>query len=199
MVLRIFFKAWRISTRTTRRFIVFLIAYSILITWIAFIVRLYYIALFTPPIDPVTLAYLNLVIGWTLVAGTIMGIVFSWLLAHGRKDDIATLKCIGWSNHDIRELVLGEIIFVTIASVILIAILGVLATGFYSASVIVISLNPLGNSVVPIPDALRYLLIRPDFMLIAFAAVMLAQVPGILILIWRTLRISPMLALTRPE
>ncbi|MFW9986133.1 MAG: FtsX-like permease family protein [Candidatus Odinarchaeota archaeon] len=199
MVLRIFFKAWRISMRTTRRFIVFLIAYSILLTWIAFIVRLYYIELFTPPIDPAALAYYNLIIGWTLVAGTIMGMLFSWLMAHGRKDDIATLKCVGWSNHDIRELVLGEIIFITIAAVVAIALLGVIATGFYAATMIVISLDPLGNIIVVIPEALRYLLIRPDFMLIAFGAVMLVQVPGILILIWRTLRISPMRALTRPE
>ncbi|MFW9831594.1 MAG: FtsX-like permease family protein, partial [Candidatus Thorarchaeota archaeon] len=166
MVLRIFFKAWRISIRTTRRFIVFLIAYAILLTWIAFIVRLYYIEIFTPPLDPSILGYLNLVIGWTLVAGTIMGIVFSWLIAHGRKDDIATLKCIGWSNHDIRQLVLGEVVFITVASAITIALLGILASGFYSAFAILISLDPLGNTTIPIPDALRYILIRPDFMLI---------------------------------
>jgi ABC-type antimicrobial peptide transport system permease subunit len=199
MVLRIFFKAWRVSIRTTRRFIVFLVAYAILLTWIAFIVRQYYITLFTPPVNPDVLTYYMVIIGWTLVAGTIMGIIFSWLLAHGRRDDIATLKCVGWSNHDVRELVLGEVIFITIAAVIAIAVLGVLATGIYASVAIMLSFDPLGNTVIFIPDALRLILINPLFMLISFGAVMLVQLPGILILLWRSLRISPMRALTRPE
>lgn len=199
MVLRIFFKAWRISMRTTRRFIVFLVAYAILLTWIAFIIRQYYIELFIPPVNPDSLAYLTVVIGWTLVAGTIMGIIFAWLLAHGRRDDIAVLKCVGWSNHDIRQLVLGEVIFITISSVIAIALLGVLATGIYCSIAILLSFDPLGNTFIFIPDFLRLILINPFFMLIAFSAVMLVQVPGILILLWRSLRISPMRALTRPE
>ncbi|MFX1318243.1 MAG: FtsX-like permease family protein [Promethearchaeota archaeon] len=199
MVLRIFFKAWRITMRTTRRFIVFLVAYAILLTWIAFIIRQYYITLFTPPVNPAVLTYFMVIIGWTLVAGTIMGIIFSWLLAHGRRDDIATLKCVGWSNHDIRELVLGEVIFITIAAMITIAVLGVLATGIYAAVAIMLSFDPLGNTVIFIPDALRLILINPFFMLVSFAAVMVVQLPGILILLWRSLRISPMMALTRPE
>jgi ABC-type antimicrobial peptide transport system permease subunit len=139
------------------------------------------------------------IIGWTLVAGTIMGIIFSWLLAHGRRDDIATLKCVGWSNHDIRELVLGEVIFITVAAVITIAVLGVLATGIYASAAVMLSLDPLGNTVIFIPDTLRLILINPLFMLVSFGAVMVVQLPGILILLWRTLRISPMRALTRPE
>ncbi len=204
LVLRIFFKAWRVTLRTTRRFIVFLIAYAILLTWIALIIRQYYIEFIPYLIAPTPeagarLASYQVTLGWTMVAGAIMGIVFSWLLAHGRRDDIAVLKCIGWSNHDIRQLVLGEIIFITIASVITIALLAILASGFYFSTFVVMSLDPLGNVLIPVPDTLRYILIRPDFMLYAFAIVMLVQVPGILILIWRTLRISPMRALTRPE
>jgi hypothetical protein len=204
MVLRIFFKAWRISLRTTRRFIVFTVAYAILLTWIAFIVRQYFIEfgpLFLPtnPGEAVLMQSYLVIMGWTLVAGTIMGIVFSWLLAHGRRDDIAVLKCVGWSNHDIRQLVLGEIIFITISAVLSIAILGILLSGFYFATMVVLSPNPLGNPTVIVPTALNYILIRPDFITIALLSVMLVQVPGILILIWRTLRISPMRALTRPE
>lgn len=190
MVLRIFFKAWRISIRTTRRFIVFLVAYAILLTWIAFIIRQYFLSL-----DPT----LPVIIGYTLGAGAIMGIIFSWLLAHARKDDIATLKCVGWSNHDIRELVLGEVVFITIAAVVAIALLGILATGVYGSIAIMLSLDPLGNTMIVIPDVLRYILINPFFMSISFAAVMFVQLPGILILLWRSLRISPMQALTRPE
>ncbi len=204
MVLRIFFKAWRISLRTTRRFIVFLVAYAILLTWIAFIIRSYYITFFaflaalTPQLGE-TLGFLQVTIAYTMVAGAIMGIVFSWLIAHGRKDDIAVLKCVGWSNHDIRELVLGEIIFITVAAVCAIALLGVLIGGVYFYTMVVISLDPLGNISVFVPDFLRLIMIRPDFMMSAFVIVMFVQIPGILILIWRSLRISPMRALTRPE
>lgn len=204
MVLRIFFKAWRVSLRTTRRFIVFLVAYAILLTWIALIIRQYYIELIPYLLAPTPeggarLVSYQVTLGWTMFAGAIMGIVFSWLLAHGRRDDIAVLKCVGWSNHDIRQLVLGEIVFITIAAVIAIALLAVLASGVYFATFVVMSLDPLGNTVVPVPDALRYILINPTFMALAFGTIMFVQVPGILILIWRTLRISPMRALTRPE
>lgn len=190
MVLRIFFKAWRVSMRTTRRFIVFLVAYAILLTWIAFIVRQYFMTL-----DPT----LPVIISYTLVAGGIMGIIFSWLLAHARRDDIAVLKCVGWSNHDIRELVLGEVVFITVAAMIAISLLGVLAMGLYGSVAVMLSFDPLGNTIIFIPDALRYILINPFFMLISFALVMFVQLPGILILLWRSLRISPMQALTRPE
>ncbi|MDO8056186.1 MAG: hypothetical protein Q6361_04935 [Candidatus Hermodarchaeota archaeon] len=198
MVLRIFLNAWRISFRSSRRFIVYLVAYTILLAWIAIIVRTFFIQVLGS-IDPISIANTTVVLGFTMVAGAIMGIVFSWLIAHGRRDDIATLKCVGWANSDIQQLVLGEVIFHTIAAVITIALLGVLVSGLYFATMVVISLDPLGNIVVPVPEYIRYLLIRPDFMLIAFRIVMFAQIPGILILIWRTLRISPMRALTRPE
>ncbi|MFX0168650.1 MAG: hypothetical protein ACFE89_04740 [Candidatus Hodarchaeota archaeon] len=195
MVLRIFLKSWRVSIRTTRRFIVFLVAYAILLTWIAIIIRNFFIYFF----DPVNAASQMLFLSYSVLAGAIMGIIFAWLLAHGRRDDIATLKCIGWANTDIQQLVLGEIIFHTIAATVTIALLGVLISGFYFATMIVLSLDPLGNSIVFVPEFIRHLLIRPDFMIMAFSTVMIAQVPGILILIWRTLRISPMRALTRPE
>jgi hypothetical protein len=71
--------------------------------------------------------------------------------------------------------------------------------GVYFYAMVVISVDPLGNTLVAVPDALRLIMIRPDFMLFAFGIVMIVQIPGILILIWRSLRISPMRALTRPE
>ena len=203
-MLRIFFKAWRISTRTKRRFTVFVVAYAILLTWIALIIRQYYIVLIPFMIAPTPegaslLASLNVMIGWTIFAGAIMGIAFAWWLAHGRKDDIATLKCIGWSNHDIRQLVLGEVIFITLSALIAIAVLAVLISGFYFSSMVTLSLDPLGNTIVLVPEWLRYILISPGFMITAFVIVMASQVPGILILTWRVLRISPMDALTRAE
>lgn len=204
MPLRIFFKAWRISIRTTRRFIVFLVAYAILMTWIALITRQYFIDLLPFLAAPtseagVRMASYSVTLGWTIGAGAIMGIVFAWWLAHGRRDDIATLKCIGWSNNDIRQLVLGEIIFITIAALVGIGILAVLISGFYFTIHVVFSLDPLGNISVYVHEWLRYILIRPDFMITSFIIVMTSQLPGILLLTWRILRISPMRALTRPE
>ncbi|MFX1561891.1 MAG: hypothetical protein ACFFDP_01100, partial [Promethearchaeota archaeon] len=103
MPLRIFFKAWRMSFRTKRRLIVFTSAYAILMMWIAQLIRTFIL-------EPSSELLTTLV--YSLGAGAVMGIVFSWWLAHGRREDVAVLKCVGWSNHNIRELILGEVIFV---------------------------------------------------------------------------------------
>jgi len=189
---RIFFKSWRIALRTKRRFIVFTTAYAILLMWIAQLVRVWW----RSPLDPLLLT--NLI--YSMVAGAILGIAFSWWLAHGRRDDIATLKCIGWSNHDIRQLILGEIIFVTIMALVVLTANAILLSGIYYSWVVGLWLGPPEQTPAVPPNPLVNFWVVPSlFMWISFGVVMVTQVPGILILTWRILRVSPMRALRRAE
>jgi hypothetical protein len=193
MPFRIFFKSWRMSFRTKRRLIVFTSAYAVLMMWIAQLIRTFILAPSNELLS--TLAY-------SLGAGAIMGIIFSWWLAHGRRDDVAVLKCVGWSNHNIRELILGEVIFITFSALISLTIIAIGFSGVWFT--LYVGFPPLGTPIsgpteVPVIPPIWFLVVQPHYMWGAFAIVMLSQVPGILLLTWRILRISPMRALTRPE
>jgi len=191
-MLRIFFKSWRIALRTKRRFIVFTMAYAILLMWIAQLVRVWW----RSPFDPILLTTLL----YSMAGGAILGIGFSWWLAHGRRDDIATLKCIGWSNHDIRHLIIGEIIFVTIMALVVLTANAILLSGIYYIMVEGFWLGPPEQPPIVLPNPLvNFWVVPAPFMWVAFGVVMLTQLPGILVLTWRILRVSPMRALRRAE
>jgi hypothetical protein len=66
-----------------------------------------------------------------------------------------------------------------------------------------VGLPPMGVSLpieeVPIHPFLVFWVVPPQIMWGAFGLVMASQIPGILLLTWRVLRISPMRALRRTE
>ncbi len=190
---RIFFKSWQIAFRTKRRLLVFTTAYAILLVWIAFYLRTWLSNIFNIQIFN-TLLY-------SLIGGAIMGIAFAWWLAHGRRDDVATLKCIGWSNNDIRQLVLGETIFITFLSLALITMFAIFISGLWLTYVVAFNsiFDMTGPLIVLVDPFIRSMLFRPDLMWASFGVVMVSQIPGILLLTWRILRISPMKALSRAE
>ena len=178
--------------RTKRRFIVFTSAYAILLMWIAQLIRTF---ILTPSLELLNTLW------YSLGAGAIMGIIFSWWLAHGRRDDVAILKAIGWSNNNVRELILGEIIFVTFSALAALTLIAIGFSGLWFTFWVGFTMpSPLPGTIqIVLPYLLWYLVVQPHFMWIGFLIVMFSQVPGILLLTWRVLRISPIRALTRPE
>ena len=192
--LRIFWKAWRMSFRTKRRFIVFTVAYAILLSWMVQIIRNFLLA-------PLSL-YNSTVLLYTITAGALVSIVFAWWLAHSHRDDISVLKCLGWSNHNIRALILGEIVALTLSGLIALTVLAIAMSGLYFSTIVALipgSTPWFGPDAVPVPPQLQLWVVHPILMWVTFGALILSQVPGILILTWRVLSVSPMLALTRPE
>jgi hypothetical protein len=193
---RIFWKAWRMSFRTKRRFVVFTVAYAILLSWLVQLIRMFML-------QPLSV-FNDTVLLYTLGAGAIVSIIFAWWLSHSHRDDIAVLKCIGWSNHSIRALILGEIVALTLSGLIALTVLAIGMSGVYFTSMVALGLGPgttpwFGPTQVIVPDLLQWWVVNPVLMWVTFAFLILSQVPGILILTWRVLRVSPMLALTRPE
>jgi predicted lysophospholipase L1 biosynthesis ABC-type transport system permease subunit len=182
------------SFRTKRRFTVFTAAYAILLTWMVQYIR----SFMRSPLD----LYNNTLLVTTIGAGAVMSIIFAWWLAHSHRDDISVLKCIGWSNHNIRELVLGEVFALTLSGLIALTLLAVALSGLYFTWMVALMPGPdpwFGPSSVLVPDQLKWWVVNPILMWMTFGVLMFSQVPGILILTWRILRVSPMLALTRPE
>ncbi len=202
MMLRIFFKSWRITFRTKKRFIAFTLMYAILLFLIAQIVKTWMTNFLIDPFSPLTVNAMGNFL-YALVGGAVLGLCIAWILAHSRRDDISILKCIGWGNHNIRELVLGEIIFVTGSALVALTMIAIGMSGiWYTAYAGLINptfpSDPLAGY-VPAHPWLNFWVVPPLHMWIAFATVMASQVPGILLLMYRVLRISPMRALRRTE
>jgi len=182
------------SFRTKRRFVVFTVAYAILLSWLVQLIRMFLL-------EPLSV-FTDTVLLYTLGAGAIVSIIFAWWLSHSHRDDIAVLKCIGWSNHSIRALILGEIVALTLSGLIALTILAIGMSGLYFTSAVALGAGStpwFGPDWVQVPYQLQWWVVNPILMWVTFAFLILSQVPGILILTWRVLRVSPMLALTRPE
>lgn len=196
--LRIFWKAWRMSFRTKRRFIVFTAAYAILLTWMVQYIRSFIVSLVDIS-QGAYMVYYTTVLLETLAAGALVSIIFAWWLAHSHRDDISVLKCLGWSNGNIRQLILGEIIALTLSGLIALTVLAILMNGVYFTWMISVTEPWFGPTSVLVPDLLKWWVVNPVLMWMTFGLLLVSQVPGILLLTWRVLSVSPMLALTRPE
>ena len=122
--------------------------------------------------------------------------LYSILLVRFRKDDIATLKCIGWDNAHIRILLIGEVFFVTMTAFVILMeimwhILGIYfyifaidygtITGIVSNEIILWWRKPILNQ------------------LISLGIIAAAQIPGLLIATFGVTRMSPMAALRKEE
>jgi ABC-type antimicrobial peptide transport system permease subunit len=108
-------KSGTIAVRARTRFIVFTIIYTVLVFWLALNVEENFFAA-----DAETQGNLYLFI-IAVSASVVLSILYAWILINYRKKEIATLKCIGWTNADIRTLIVGEILWVTIISVVAVA------------------------------------------------------------------------------
>ncbi|MHA1754825.1 MAG: FtsX-like permease family protein [Candidatus Odinarchaeia archaeon] len=160
---RILKKSLIMATRVRRRFILAVIFYCILSWWVAFTIQLGDTFLVT--------------IG--LLAGLVIATVYGFFLSQFRKNQIATLKCIGWGNTNILVLLIGEILFVSI--------LGYVLTLEIDIHILGIS-NYFGN-------ILSEFVFSGFSLIISLFVVIIAQIPGIILAYWKTLRVRPIVAL----
>ncbi|MHA1838334.1 MAG: FtsX-like permease family protein [Candidatus Ranarchaeia archaeon] len=169
----------KIAIRSRKRFTAFTVIYAILMMWIGITLR-------SGGIE----ASLD---GWfAIIAGVIVAMLYAFLLSHFRRDDIATLKCIGWSNNDIRLLVMGEII-----AVMFTAFFGILELSWHIFG-IAFWLNIGGSAtpfVIPYNQYLAFWAFPWPIMGLTLGVLLAAQIPGLIITTWRVLSISPMRAL----
>lgn len=118
MGFRIFMKSGTIAVRARSRFIVFTMIYTVLVFWLAYNVQdLFFEGADLDNLQPRQLILFSIAV----FASIVLSVLYAWILINYRKKEIATLKCIGWTNADIRTLIVGEILWVTIISVFIVA------------------------------------------------------------------------------
>ena len=90
-------KSFRLAWRAQRRFWAFIVVYFILVGMVAYLL-----------IPFTAISALIAILG-----GLVVATIYGFLLTTFRKTEIATLKCIGWSNNNIRLLIVGEILLIS--------------------------------------------------------------------------------------
>jgi len=122
MGLRLIGKSIKLAMRSRMRFIIFTLMYTVLMLWNAWNLQD-----FTHPSgEDGNLLLLLISIGSTVV----LAILYAWIVINYRKREIATLKCIGYTNGNIRTLIVGELVWVTSMSFFIVAELLIHVTGF---------------------------------------------------------------------
>ena len=89
MSFRLVGKSIMLAMPSRRRFIVFTIIYTVLVFWMALSMESF----------EGTQNWYQL--GIALVASIVLSILYAWIIINYRKTEIATLKCIGWTNGNI--------------------------------------------------------------------------------------------------
>lgn len=174
---RILFKSFRLAWRAQRRFWVFIAVYFILVGMVA------YLLLSGDPVSTLM----------AIVGGLIVATLYGFLLTTFRKTEIATLKCIGWSNGNIRLLITGEILLISCLAFFLFVEVGIHLAGlsFYFT-------GSATGQLFFVPAWIRPLFEARDLLFWTFLLVVVLQLPGILLANYRILSVKPMEALRMP-
>jgi ABC-type antimicrobial peptide transport system permease subunit len=96
------------SMRSKKRFMVFTFMYTALMIWMSY-------SLETGEVGTSTSFWI------AMTASVVLSILYAWILINQEKLSIATLKCIGFTNNDIRTMIVGEILWVTTIAFVIVA------------------------------------------------------------------------------
>ena len=183
MGLRLWSKSIKLAMRSRRRFIAFTLMYTVLMVWMTWN--------FQEFIYNGNGNVLLLVV--SILSTSILSILYAWIVINYRKNEIATLKCIGYKNSNIRTIIIGELTWVTFVAFMIMAetLIHITAalTYFYqqqyfkgdiSASVYAANTTPILN-IWPV--------------LATLAMFLVSQILGILIMYSKILKLRPIVAL----
>ena len=155
--------------RSRKRFFVFTILYVALIIWMSYSLQ----------------TAEGVALGIAIISSVLSSILYAWLVIRFRRMEIATLKCVGYTNNDIRTVILGEIIWVSISSFIVVFELLIHFTAFEIIGRELLAVNLNGYEVF----------ISPLNLIITIGIFLLAQVAGILLAYRKILKLRPIVAL----
>ncbi|MHA1729481.1 MAG: FtsX-like permease family protein [Promethearchaeota archaeon] len=120
-----------------------------------------------------------------LIASIISSILYAWLLIRFRRMEIATFKCVGYTNNNIRSIIMGEIIWVCFVAFI---VTGEFLIHWTAIEVIIYSVFGL--------DLSNYsLFIEPLSIIVTIGLFLLAQLGGIWLAYRKILKLRPIVAL----
>lgn len=123
---------------------------------------------------------------WPLTA-LVVATVYAILISQFRKRDVSILKCVGWTNHDVMLLVVGEVVVVSIAAFFLV----------FQASVEVLGLVAYFEGLDTGLLQMLVDLIAVEWwpMVVTLIYIVVLQLPGVGLAHYRMMKIPPMQAL----
>ena len=181
MGLRLWSKSIKLAMRSRRRFIAFTLMYTVLMVWMTWNFQLFIY-------DNGDADVLLLVV--SIVSTLILSILYAWIVINYRKNEIATLKCIGYKNSNIRTIIIGELTWVTFVAFMIMAeaLIHITAgtTYFFQQQTDIMASEYLAKT-TPILN------IWP--VLATLAMFLVSQILGIVIMYSKILKLRPIVAL----
>ncbi|MBN2157389.1 MAG: FtsX-like permease family protein [Candidatus Lokiarchaeota archaeon] len=173
--------------RSKKRFTVFTFMYTAIIIWMSFSLQMLFSTVGTDPKPWIIEVNRNVAIISLVLSAVIsisLSVFYAWIITNYRRTEIATLKCIGYTNNNVRVIIVGELIWVTMFSFLivfelLIHVVAFSAYFYYTAD--------------RLSDFSPFIRFGP--LLITIALFLVAQIGGILIAYRRVLRLRPIIAL----
>jgi ABC-type antimicrobial peptide transport system permease subunit len=129
----------------------------------------------------------------SIISTLILSVLYAWIVINYRKNEIATLKCIGYKNSNIRTIIIGELTWVTFIAFMIMAeaLIHITAgtTYFYQQQILngTISFADYATKTTPILN------IWP--VLTTLAMFLVSQILGIVIMYSKILKLRPIVAL----
>lgn len=184
MGLRLWSKSITLAMRSRRRFIAFTLMYTVLMIWMTWNWQLF---LYNSADADLLLLFVS------LVSTLILSILYAWIVINYRKNEIATLKCIGYKNSNIRTIIIGELTWVTFVAFMIMAeaLIHITAgaTYFYQQQSIA---GTISNATY-LEKTSPILNIWP--VLATLAMFLVSQILGIVIMYSKILKLRPIVAL----
>ena len=167
MNFRVFFKSIKFAYRAKIRVLAFILIYAILYIIVAK-------GLTANPGD------------WSFIGlAFIVATIYAILVSQFRRRDISIFKCIGWDNSNVMLLVMGEVILVSFTAFLLV----------FQISVELLGLAAYITGVASVTGLLAILYVDIVSMFVTLFWIILAQLPGLGLSMWRATQVPPMKAL----
>lgn len=168
MNFRVFFKSIKFAYRARIRVLAFILIYAILYIIVAR-------GLTTDPGSWLT----NLGIAF------IVATIYAILVSQYRRRDISIFKCIGWDNSNVMLLVIGEVILVSFTAFLVV----------FQLSVEILGLTAYFLGVTSVTGIWSILYVDLLSMFATLFVIIIAQLPGLILSMWRATQVPPMRAL----
>jgi predicted lysophospholipase L1 biosynthesis ABC-type transport system permease subunit len=166
--LRVFFKSIKFAYRARIRVLAFILIYAILYVIVAK-------GLTNNPGD--WLSYVGLAF--------IVATVYAILISQFRRRDVSIFKCIGWDNSNVMLLMIGEVVLVSFSAFLVVFQVSVEILGF---------IGYFGESAL-LTGIQELIYVSPTSMAVTLFWIVLAQLPGLGLSMYRATKIPPMRAL----
>ena len=184
MGLRLWNKSIKLAMRSRRRFIAFTLMYTVLMVWMTYNFQLF----LYENNDDLLLLLVSIASTFTL------SVLYAWIVINYRKNEIATLKCIGYKNSNIRTIIIGELTWVTFVAFMIMteALIHISAGATYFYQQQILKTPPISASDY-ITKTTPILNIWP--VLLTLTMFLVSQILGIIVMYSKILKLRPIVAL----